>query len=123
MIKVQKGVTRIVFLIGNYAFKIPNLSYSHKYFLQGCYNNWAERDYYKKNINAIYDGNLSHYAAPSLFCSWFGFIQIQYRCQPCNRDLTEHEKEFFNSLCWADNKKENFGYYKGKLVCLDYPRI
>lgn len=91
------------------------------HFLQGCYANWSERNYYKINIKAIYENNMSHYVAPSYFCSWFGIIQIQARAKELKRDLTEGEKKFYKPLCWGDNKKENFGWYDNKLVCIDYP--
>ena len=111
------GITRIVICIGKYAFKIPNFRYSHKHFLQGCLANAKERDYFK---NHKYKGGMVDYVSPSLFCSTFGLIQIQYRCFPKKEDLTKKEKEFFKPLCGLDNKKENSGYYKNKLVCLDY---
>jgi hypothetical protein len=59
--------------------------------------------------------------APSLFCSWFGLLQIQSRCEPKLEDLTAEEIEIFRDLHKGDFKSQNFGYYKGRLVCLDYP--
>lgn len=61
------------------------------------------------------------WVAPSYFCSWFGLMQVQARCKPCSKDLNDKEKKFYYPLCGTDAKKENFGYYKGNLVCLDYP--
>ena len=118
--KIKLGITRIVFIIGNYAFKIPNFKYSHHHFLQGCYANWSERKYYKNFINADYESNLVKHVAPSYFCLWFGLFQIQARCEPLLFELSENEKEFYSPLCGTDNKKENFGMYKNKIVCLDY---
>lgn len=115
-----KGCTRIVFIFKYIVIKIPNFQYEHSHFLIGCTSNWEERKYYKSHINIIYENNLAHFVAPSLWCSWFGLIQIQAKCEPLLRDLTEEECEFFQSLCKGDNKKENFGWYKGKLVCVDY---
>lgn len=117
----KNGVTRLCFLIGNYVIKIPNFTYCHKHFLQGCYVNWSERNYYKTNIKADYKDNMVKHVSPSYFCSWFGLFQIQAKCSPKKEDLTEIERKFFEPLCCGDNKKENFGYYNGKLVCLDYP--
>jgi len=111
------GITRIVFLFGKYAVKIPNIRYSQKHFVQGCLANIKERDYFK---NHKYEGSLVDYVSPSLFCSWLGLFQIQSRCEPKEESLTDKEKEFFKPLCGSDNKKENFGYYKNNLVCLDY---
>lgn len=117
----RQGVTRIVILIGEYAIKIPNFTVCHKHFLQGCYANWSERDYYKNSINKQYENNMVEWVAPSYFCLWFGLVQIQARCIPLLKNLNEEQREFYKPLVWGDNKKENFGWYKGKLVCLDYP--
>lgn len=117
----RKGVTRIVFIFKTFVIKIPNFTHCHLHFLQGCYANWSERNYYKTHIKTDYENNLVDYVAPSYFCLWFGLIQIQAKCEKLTRDLSEEEKEFYKPLCWGDNKKENFGYYKNKLVCLDYP--
>ena len=117
---MKKGITRNVFLIWKYVIKIPTIQ-NHINFLNGCYSNYSERNFYKKFLHAKYEGNMVKYVAPSLFCSWFGLIQIQMRCKPKNEDLTEEEKKFYEPLCGADNKKENFGYFNNRLVCLDYP--
>ena len=115
------GITRIVFLLKNFVIKIPNYNYSHSHFLQGCYANWSERKYYKEFSKADYEENKVRYVAPSYWCSWFGLIQVQAKCEPMLEDLTEEEKEIYYPLSGSDNKKENFGWYKGRLVCLDYP--
>jgi len=114
----NKGVTRIVFLFKNIVIKIPNFLYCHQHFLQGCYANWSERTFYK-NMKLIAHP-LYHKVAPSYYCSWFGLIQIQARCKPMLQDLTEEQKKEFEPVCGLDNKKENFGWYKDTLVCLDY---
>lgn len=64
--KIKKGVTRIVLLIGNIAIKIPNFTYCHLHFLNGCYGNWSERNYTKifKNLPEFYNK-----VSPTLFCS------------------------------------------------------
>ena len=69
-----------------------------------------------KNID---DNKFYNLVAPSIFCSWFGLIQIQKRCTELDRNLTDEEKRHFMSVC-QDIKKENFGHYKNRLVCLDY---
>lgn len=114
--QIRKGVTRRVFLIGNYAVKIPNHSYSHNHFLHGCYCNWKERKFYKDFKKHPY-GKL---VSPSIFCSFFGLIQIQKRCAPYIGVLSESDKKKFKPVCQEDNKGLNFGWYKGELVCLDY---
>jgi hypothetical protein len=113
---MKKGVSRIVFLVGKFAIKIPNFTYCHLHFLHGCYANWSERDYCSKF--AYYEPVLQK-VAKSYFCSWFGLIQIQARCEPNTKELSPQEVEYFKDVC-TDIKPENFGYYRGKLVCLDY---
>ena len=117
MIKIKlNGVTRIVFLVGNYAIKIPNFLYSHQHFLQGCYANWSERTYCKQ-MKGIEE--LSIKVTPTIFCFLFGLLSIQKRCNPLERDLTEAEVEYFKHQT-TDVKKENFGILNGVVVCIDY---
>lgn len=116
----KKGSTRIVILIGKFAIKIANFTYSHQHFLFGCSANWNERTHCKTFKN--FDNDILIIGvAPSYFCSWFGLIQIQARCEPCEHELTNEQIEKYKELHNGDYKKENFGYYKNKLVCLDYP--
>lgn len=114
---MKRGVTRIVFKIGNYVIKIPNHSYSHFNFLNGCYANWCERNYYKK-FKCIKEQK--NKIAPSLYCSVFGLIQIQKYCKPINRELTNEELEYFSDVRNGETKKENFGIYNNTIVCVDY---
>lgn len=57
--------------------------------------------------------------APSLFCTWFGLIQIQKKVSVLSRELTRDEIKTFSDLT-TDTKGNNFGYIKNRLVCLDY---
>jgi hypothetical protein len=114
------GITRIVLIVGNYAYKFPTIIYGMKNFLNGCYSNWAERKFNKDFKSANFEENMIDYVAPSIFCSWFGLIQIQKRCDVLTEELSNEEKIFFNPVSGGDNKKENFGFYMGKKVCLDY---
>lgn len=116
--QLKSGVTRKVLVFKHIVIKFPNPTYSHRHFLQGCFFNWSERNYYKQ-FN--YSSSLRHHVAPSYFCCFFGLFQIQARCSPKLEELTPEEKEFYSPLCGTDTKKENFGYYQGRLVCLDYP--
>jgi len=120
MLKIcTKGISRIVILVGNYAIKIPNFLGEHTHFLSGCYANWSERTYCK---SLIYIKDYDNYKkiSPSIFCSYLGLIQIQLRCTPKHEPLTKQEIQEYASLHGGDYKKENFGYYNGNLVCLDY---
>lgn len=58
---------------------------------------------------------------PSIFCSWFGLIQVQRKVDCLlNRPLTDDEKIKFADVCKEDFKPENFGIWEGRVVCLDY---
>lgn len=119
-LEIHKGITRKVLLIGKFAIKVPRLFNRHYNFLHGCMSNWKERDFCKKFKDVDFENNKYEFVAPSYFCSWFGLVQIQARCKVNTRELTDEELEFFTELCDSETKPENFGYYKGKLVCLDY---
>lgn len=115
----KKGCCRVVVLVGNYAIKIPTF-FNMKLFLYGCYCNWSERNFCKM-FKGVDENVFYNLVAPSLFCSWFGLIQIQKRCVELDRHLTRKEKYKFKDTCGGDYKKENFGYYNNKIVCVDYP--
>lgn len=115
-----KGITRIVFVFKTIVVKIPKFTYSMQHFLQGCCANWSERKYCKDFKNADYDENMYDWVAPSYWCSWFGLIQLMVKCEPNLHDLTFDEVEFYKPLSVPDTKRQNFGFYKGRLVCLDY---
>lgn len=122
--KIRHGTTRIVLVFKRFVVKIPNFIFSHNNFLQGCVANWRERNFYK-NFKGCYVGewgaDLTDFVSPSYYCSIFGLFQIQAKCEPLLRDLTKFEEKTFKSVCGGDFKKENFGYHKGVLVCLDFP--
>ena len=115
---IEKGTTRLVFIFKYFVIKIPNFTYSHLHFLNGCYANWSERNFCKifKNMPEFYNK-----VAPSIFCSWFGIIQIQKYCKPLNREITEAELMFLENVRGGESKRENFGIYNNNIVCLDYP--
>jgi len=110
---VKKGTTRIVFVFDKFVVKIPNFLVEHRHFVYGCYCNLSERSISKTTMDITK-------IAYSYFCSWFGLFQIQAKCKPKLEDLTEQEIELYDKYHWGDYKKQNFGYYNGTLVCLDY---
>ena len=117
MIVKTNGITRIVFLTNKYAIKIPNPFNNHVNFLSGCYANWKERMYYKSWKQSQY--YLKDLVVPTLYCSLFGLVSIQYKCEQLERELEEDEENTFLNVT-EDTKSENFGYYDKVLVCLDY---
>lgn len=115
----RTGVTRIVFIFGNFVVKIPKFSVEHSHFLKGCSANWDERRYWKL-WNQSTGCDLRNKVIPTYFCSWFGLLQIQAKADVLSWDnpLTDEQIEYFNFT--TDTKPPNFGYYKGNLVCIDY---
>ena len=115
---MKKGATRLVFKIGVYVVKIPNFLYNHLNFLNGCYSNYSERQYCKmfKKMPEFYD-----LVAPSLFCSIFGLIQIQRFCSPLNSEISEQDLIRLENVRKGESKSTNFGVFKGKIVCVDFP--
>lgn len=111
MLKVnQQGVTRIVFLTKNYAIKMPRIRYGWKHFIQGVYSNLSEHECWSISKN-------ENYLCPVLF-SFGGFIIIMPRLKICGtdrevKDVVQEEGDDF--------KPCNYGHYKGKVVCVDYP--
>lgn len=115
--EIHKGTTRIVILCGNFAFKIPNFLNSHLLFLHGCLANWRERNFCKVTKTAKIE--LYNYVAPSLFCSWFGLLQIQMRCARNTTTLLEKDLKVFEIIS-NDVKFCNTGWYEHRVVLFDY---
>lgn len=117
--KIKHGTNRIVILVGGIAIKVPHLFNGHYNFLIGCEANYGERRYCKMMLG-VYNNRFYDLVAPSMFCSWFGLIQIQRRCVVNTVPLSNKKLAKFDNVRNGETKAQNFGYYKGKLVCLDY---
>lgn len=118
-VRVRSGITRVVFIFDKFVIKVPKFKFG-KYcqynFLKGCIANLSERKFCK----LFKDFPTYDLVAPSYWCSWFGFILIQARCnKTLERELNFQELQKFQNVC-SDLKPENFGYYMDNLVCLDY---
>lgn len=113
----RNGVTRLVFVFHRFVVKIPNFTCQHDHFLNGCSASWRERKYWKQWRNTEMGNRL----CPTIFCSWFGLIQIQKRAAilPNDRFLSEEELRPFGDFA-TDIKPSNFGHYNGRLVIVDY---
>ncbi|MFA7287414.1 MAG: hypothetical protein WC055_00895 [Melioribacteraceae bacterium] len=114
--RIAYGTTRVVFLIGKYAFKIPSIMYEFRLFLLGLLANMQEVQFSKINQPEL---------CPVLFYIPFGFLVVMPRCEPLTRE------EFFemDAENWllredytipAEPKLDSFGKYKGKIVAVDY---
>jgi len=116
---MKKGVTRLVFLVGRFAIKIPNFTYSWQNFLEGCLANCKEGNFCKQ-WKSMPELNL---VAKTYFSSWFGLVNIQERVDQLDNPIWHVDTwcdERFKGIC-SDIKNENFGVNKkGQVVCLDY---
>ena len=142
--KIDQGVTRIVFIFDKIVIKIPNFLYGWRLFLRGLLSNIDESRAWKYakirdhdiegfTVNS-YFGEYKKYSdllCPVKWTSWGGWILIMERV-----DVEKHVKDvdsriennlpmylysnWVNSGYGGDDKADNYGYYKGRLVKIDY---
>lgn len=111
---MKRGTTRLVFLIGGYAIKVPRPN-RWKSFLRGILANMDERLWYK---NSPESWRLK--MCPSLSCFLGGFVLISKRAYPIDlEDYQEIDFSFYNPLP-LDRKILNFGWYENRIVLVDY---
>lgn len=111
------GSSRITLIIWKYAIKIPRITH-YISFLNGLKANYNEKQWY--------ESFKSEKLCPILFSLPLGIILVMPKVQI----LSNSEfNEIYNENDWyLDNeikipvepKNDSFGYYGGKLVCVDY---
>jgi hypothetical protein len=119
--RMEFGCTRAVLLIGRYAVKVPTLR-SWKHFLLGLIANMQERVFSAANWPEL---------CPVVWASWGGWLLVMRRAEPITPDQWE---AFYPTvkdgwLCGVEGsgyyvpcepKRNSFGWYGGRIVCLDY---
>ncbi len=117
--KVAKGATRTVLLIGAYAIKVPRLfswAACWRNFLLGLIANMQEAEWGVTGFPEF---------CPVLFSIPGGFLVVMSRADP----LTEEQfdsidwETFCNKqdyYCFVERKIENMGLYQGRIVAVDY---
>lgn len=125
---IKGGCTRTVFLIGKYAIKIPRLNYGWQLFLKGLLCNMQE-----VHFNTMKDDRM----APIYFSIPGGWLVVMARCKPLTDWQFKNEidldyfwnQEFDHSDFQSDPnsfkipveyKQDSFGWYRGKIVAIDY---
>jgi hypothetical protein len=112
----KNGITRTVFLIGDYAVKIPCLRYGWRILLCGLLANLQEIEWSKTEWPEL---------CPVLFSVRGGWLIVMRRA----RVMTDAEFVKFDSREWAEkpdyrvpveHKADSFGYLNGRIVALDY---
>jgi hypothetical protein len=106
--KLKRGVTREVVLIGRYAIKLPSLR-SWRLFLQGLLCNIQEREF------SGFDERL----CPVLLSVWGGFVNAMPRCVPVD-DFTPEMDRICDDLTFIEKKQCSFGMMGDRLVAVDY---
>ena len=114
---LRSGSTRWVLLIGRFAFKIPSL-YSWKNFLWGLLANMQEVEFSRCC-------DMKDKLCPVKFYLPLGFLVVMPKVRILAKD--ELPKEMLEKFCIGQNftipaelKHDSFGYFKGKLVAVDY---
>lgn len=122
MLKIRKGVTRVVILIGKFAIKFPRGYHSSrtkdplswKWFLRGLLANIDEKFWWDCTLQKDKLCKI-RIAGP------LGLFLIMDRAEPLLE--TEYDKEFFEKefkYLPLDNKICNFGKINDRIVLVDY---
>lgn len=117
--KIKRGTTRFVILIGKYAIKFPRIHHKykgHRYkmFLRGILANIDEKFWYKSGFE-------KNKLAKVIFTSPFGLFLIMERAEPLSSgeyDKQQMEEQFKHLP--LDNKIQNFGKVDNRVVLIDY---
>ncbi len=115
--EICKGSTRIVFLIGKYAYKLPSF-YSWRLFLNGLLANMQENEF----SNTKWEG-----LCPVVFGLPGGFLTVMKRAEPFPDKLWPKLKPKVESWSTRDGhripveaKQSSFGVLDGGIVAVDY---
>ncbi len=132
--QIKEGITRTVFVFKNKVVKVPTLNYGWEYFLKGLLANLREVKTWKTVCNYP-EGDRHLLLCPVSFCFPGGWFLIMPRAdmerhQNEIRDLPNNGhtldfvesfyKKWFDADLDGDEKPDNFGYYQGRLVKVDY---
>ena len=114
--KIYHGATRMVFLIGGYAFKLPSFK-EWRLFLHGLLANMQEVVFSKTGWPEL---------CPVLFHLPLGLLVVMPRCQPLTgEEFNKFDYDKFTIhddyvLTYIENKPDSFGILNGKIVAVDY---
>jgi|GEM_PF-1149949 len=109
------SVSRIVLLVGGYAFKFPTM-HSWRLFLLGLLANMQEKEF----------SDMKHpKMCPVLFSIFGGFLSVMKRATP----ITKEQYDSLDYSTWinepeviipVENKHSSFGMIDGRIVAIDY---
>jgi hypothetical protein len=111
---IVQGETRIVFIIGNYAIKIPNFLKGYRQFLYGLISNTQEVHYQKQ----------SHYLMPVIFRIPFNFVIVMPKAKVLSENLSFDDyvkiTDSLGAYPKVDHKPDSFGIWKNQVYVIDY---
>lgn len=111
---MNKGTTRVVYLIGKYAIKLPRIN-RWRSFLRGILANLDEKMWYHHSPS---DWKLK--MCPTLCCLLGGVILIARRAEPITEaEYRDLDTDSFKPLP-LDIKIINFGKFQDRIVLIDY---
>lgn len=117
LFEFKRGITREVFLIGGIAIKFPSVR-NYPLFLRGILCNIQEREF-SKNLKSASDK-----MCPVWFKFPLGLFIIMPKCEPSGLDGYEDVSKIIQPYRDAgipvECKPCSFGWYKNKLVAVDY---
>lgn len=105
--KISRGASRTVLLVGRYAVKLPRVGAGWKPLLCGLLSNMAERDRWKYGRRRG--------LCPVLWSAPAGLCVVMPRVLPAERAPDE-----LAHLTGRDHKPSSYGYHHGELVAVDY---
>ncbi len=113
--RILYGSTRVVYLIGAYAFKFPTLV-EWRLFLNGLLANMQERLWAKTGWSEL---------CPIVWSIPGGWLVVMKRTESLTREQYENFDvvSFLNKeeyIIPTEDKQDSFGWYKGKIVSIDY---
>lgn len=120
----RTGGTRVVLITKKYAIKFPRFN-SWKAFVQGMLSNMTEGQW---------KGFGNEHLCPIAYSNRFGLMVVMHKAESVedeelfNRDLqklcddvdNDEDRTLDRDFFEYDAFPKNFGYYKGKLVKIDY---
>lgn len=120
--RICKGESRLVFLIGKWAIKIPRLN-SWRLFLYGLLGNIHEYKWTKD-----VEPEVKPFLCPIIFYTPGGFLSIMPRCEQSHNLYNLFYQSYkYKSVCTVkllsdivEDKDSSVGIYNGRVVAIDY---
>lgn len=111
-VRIERGVSRIVILVGNWAIKLPYVREGQRYFVQGMLGNVVENHHWRTHRHPS--------LAPVYFCAPLGLLLVMKRFGTVlDRLLTDDEIGTI-PFYGIDNNGSNIALENGKFVVIDY---